>query len=148
MLHTAATCNAPLILMHMQGEPRTMQDQPTYHNVVEDVAGFLGERVASAQAAGVREVYVDPGIGFGKTLEHNLALLRSLDRLHTIAPVVLGISRKRFLGAITGIERAADRDDATALMHALLLDKPVAIVRVHSVSHLVQLRGLTQALLG
>ena len=146
MMTVAADANVPLILMHMQGEPRTMQEEPTYDDVVDDVATFLQERVDAAAAAGVNEIYVDPGIGFGKTLEHNLALLRSLDRFTAIAPVVLGISRKRFLGALTGIEAAADRDEATALMHALLLPKGAAILRVHNVSGLAQLRSLATAL--
>ena len=125
-----------------------MQDNPTYGDVTTDVAQFLQSRVALAREAGVSEIYVDPGIGFGKTLEHNIELLRSLETFAEIAPVVLGISRKRFLGALTGIEQAAERDEATALMHALLLPKRAAIVRVHNVAKLAQLRTLALALEG
>ncbi len=148
MFRVAADADTPLVLMHMQGEPRTMQEQPTYQDVVADVSAFLQERVDAARTAGVRELYVDPGIGFGKTLEHNLALLRSLETFDRIAPVVLGISRKRFLGMLTGIEQASDRDHATALMHALLLPKRAAIVRVHNVEEVALLRTLADALVG
>ena len=142
MLSVAATHGAPLILMHMQGDPRTMQVEPRYDNVVKDVASFLKSRVEAALQAGVSDVYVDPGIGFGKTLEHNLHLLRGLEEFSKIAPVVLGISRKRFLGEITGIESASERDEATALMHALLIPAKAAIVRVHAVRQLSMLRAL------
>ena len=148
LFQVAAEMRVPLILMHMQGEPRTMQDNPTYDDVTMDVARFLKERVDRAREAGVSEVYVDPGIGFGKTLEHNLALLRSLESLTEIALVVLGISPQRFLGMLTGIEQASDRDHATALMHALLLPKRAAIVRVHNVEEVALLRRLADALVG
>jgi len=148
MLEVAALKGVPIILMHMQGEPQTMQKAPTYSHVLNEVASFLQERSDSARNAGVPETFVDPGIGFGKTLDHNMELLRGLDRLAEIAPVVLGISRKRFLGEITGITDAADRDVPTALMHALLLTQNVAIVRVHNVAMLAQLRTLHDHLHG
>src|SRR5215208_7158555 len=98
-------------LMHMLGEPRTMQSNPRYDDVVADVKAFLEERLAAAVAAGVPEEHVqlDPGIGFGKTLAHNLELLRRLDEIVAIGrPVVLGTSRKAFIGRITGREVAAE----------------------------------------
>lgn len=146
MFRVVADHKVPLILMHMQGEPRTMQENPQYGDVVAEVADFLQQRVNLAHAAGVAEVYVDPGIGFGKTVEHNLDLLRSLNTFADIGPVVLGVSRKRFLGAITGIEQAVDRDNATALLHALLLPKGASVVRVHNVQKIAQLRSLSTAL--
>lgn len=148
MFAVVASARVPMILMHMQGEPRTMQQSPTYTNVVEDVAAFLEARVQAAVDAGVRDVFVDPGIGFGKTVEHNLELLRHLDVFAASAPVVLGISRKRFLGALTGIDSAGQRDVPTALMHALLLHQPVTMIRVHHVQLLRQLRTLWEALTG
>lgn len=146
MFRTAAETGVPLILMHMLGEPKTMQEAPQYADVVAEVTTFLRERTETARASGVRTIYVDPGIGFGKTLDHNLALLRDLDRCADIAPVVLGISRKRFIGALTGIDVAADRDVPTALLHALLWTKKVEIVRVHNVKMLSMLRTLSQVL--
>lgn len=96
-----------LVLMHMQGTPRTMQENPTYGDVVEDVRAFLAERLERAVEAGVREerIWVDPGIGFGKTLEHNLELIRRLGELRDLGrPILLGASRKSFLGKLTGRE--------------------------------------------
>lgn len=146
MFSVAAKCNVPLIIMHMQGEPRTMQDNPTYTNVVKEVKSFLRERAYLARAAGVHNVMVDPGIGFGKQLEHNLALLKNLDKYAEVGQVVVGVSRKRFLGTMLGIERAEERDVATTMLHALLLQKNVAIIRVHNVALLGQLRTLQSAL--
>jgi dihydropteroate synthase len=147
MFTVAAEANVPMVLMHMNGEPRTMQNAPHYTDVVAEVRAYLEERVAAARAAGVRTVYVDPGIGFGKTLEHNLALLRSVATFAPLADgVVLGISRKRFLGAITGIEDPIQRDVPTAFVHALLWHAPVHMIRVHDVALHAQLRTLATAL--
>lgn len=147
MLDVVARHDVPYIIMHMLGQPRTMQNDPRYENVVEDIANYLAERTALARERGITQVYVDPGIGFGKTVEHNLALLRSLERFSGIADgLLLGISRKRFLGAVTGITEPAERDVATAIAHALLIDKPVDIIRVHNVALSSQLRSLTLAI--
>jgi dihydropteroate synthase len=107
MVEVLADTGCPVCLMHMLGQPKTMQDDPHYDDVVDDVLRFLEERLAFAVSHGVREeqVLIDPGIGFGKTIEHNLTLLRHLDRFVGLGrPVVLGASRKRFLGAILGAE--------------------------------------------
>ena len=111
MAAVVAEAGADLCLMHMLGEPRTMQDDPRYDDVVGEVESFLAERAEAAVAAGVarERIALDPGIGFGKTLAHNLALLRALPRLAALGPLLLGVSRKRFLGALTGREIAADR---------------------------------------
>lgn len=147
MFDVVAASGAPIVLMHMQGEPRTMQQNPQYGNVVDEVAGMLGERVAAARAAGITTVYVDPGIGFGKTIEHNLDLLRNLDKLTSIGDgLVLGISRKRFLGEITGVQSPDERDVATAFVHALLWRSPVSMIRVHNITLHVQLRVLASSL--
>ena len=105
MAGVAARSKAGVILMHMQGTPRTMQVQPQYDDVVEDVAAALADRIRVAEAAGIarERLMIDPGLGFGKTLEHNLALLRRLDRFVAMGlPVVIGPSRKSFIGALTG----------------------------------------------
>lgn len=147
MFDVAAGHDVPYILMHMQGTPRTMQESPTYDDVVVDVAEFLHHRVETARARGVRRIIIDPGIGFGKTVDHNIALLHHLNDFAGIADeLLLGISRKRFLGAITGITDASQRDIVTALAHALLVSAPVDIVRVHNVALHAQLRSLTSAL--
>lgn len=126
---------AGLILMHMQGEPRTMQDDPRYADVVAEVRAFLAERRRLAEAAGIsaESLAVDPGFGFGKTLEHNLALLARLSEIVTIGrPVVVGVSRKRMLGALTG--RPVDERLAAGLaaLTAAVL-QGAAVARVHDV---------------
>jgi dihydropteroate synthase len=134
MLGTVAALNVPYVAMHMQGAPRTMQNDPHYDDVEVEVKNFLLERVASAYSAGIKEVYVDVGIGFGKTYEHNLTLLDNLTSFNNIgAGQLLGISRKRFIGTMLGIENPADRDEATADLHVKLLPANVSIVRVHNV---------------
>lgn len=135
MLNIVADLGVPYVVMHMQGQPRTMQEAPTYDDVAADVHAFLTERVNAASASGINTVFVDVGIGFGKTLQHNMTLLRELGRFSTIgAGQILGISRKRFLGALAGIERPADRDAVTMVAHALLLHHDVAMIRVHNVA--------------
>jgi dihydropteroate synthase len=128
-----ATC----CLMHMLGEPRTMQDDPRYDDVVSDVKAFLEERLAFAVAEGVPEdrIELDPGIGFGKTVDHNLELLRRLDELVALGrPVVLGTSRKGFLGRLTGREVPAERVHATVATAVLGLERGATVFRVHDVA--------------
>lgn len=147
MLPLAAERRVPIVLMHMQGTPQTMQRNPTYTDVTREVFEFLQERIAAARAWGVETVIADVGIGFGKTVEHNITLLRNMQRFRELGvPLYLGLSRKRFLGALTGIENPLERDVPTALAHALLLDVPVDYIRVHAVSYIVQLRALWRAL--
>jgi dihydropteroate synthase len=124
-------------LMHMQGEPRTMQDDPRYDDVVADVARFLEERAAFAVEQGVapERIAIDPGIGFGKTLDHNLELLARLDELAALGfPVVVGISRKRFLGALTGREEPAERVAAGVAANVLAYERGASVFRVHDVA--------------
>ena len=128
-----ATC----CLMHMLGEPRTMQADPRYDDVVSDVRSFLEERLAFAVAEGVAEenVWLDPGIGFGKTVEHNLELLRRLDEIAAIGrPVVIGTSRKSFLGRITGGRGEGGRLPGTIATNVLALERGARIFRVHDVT--------------
>jgi dihydropteroate synthase len=124
-------------LMHMLGEPRTMQDDPRYDDVVDDVRAFLEERAAFAVSQGVPEerIMIDPGIGFGKTLAHNLELLRRLDEIVAVGfPVVIGTSRKSFLGRLTGREDPHDRVAATLATTVLAFERGAAVFRVHDVA--------------
>jgi dihydropteroate synthase len=123
-------------LMHMAGEPRTMQADPRYDDVVSEVKAFLEARLAFAVEAGVPEarIHLDPGIGFGKTLAHNLELLARLDELAALGrPLMVGASRKSFLGRITGRE-AGERAVATAATSVLALERGATIFRVHDVA--------------
>src|SRR5262249_1187133 len=122
--------------MHMLGEPRTMQDDPRYDDVVSDVKAFLEERMAFAVAAGIGEdrLLLDPGIGFGKTVEHNLELLARLDELVALGPpVVPGPSRKSFLGRVTG-RPLDDRLAATIATNVLAYERGARVFRVHDVA--------------
>ena len=140
MVMVAARTGTPLVIGHMLGTPATMQDDPTYDDVVAEVTVALRDGAARALAAGVPSVLVDPGIGFGKTLEHNLALLRALP-LDVDRPVVVGASRKGFIGHLTGARTPADRDAGTLAAHLLAALQGVAMVRAHDVAAHVQ--GLT-----
>ncbi len=139
MAGLVAGAKAGCCLMHMRGEPRTMQDDPRYDDVVSEVKAFLEERLAFAVAEGVEEdrVWLDPGIGFGKTVAHNLDLLRRLDEIVAVGrPVVVGTSRKSFLGRITGRE-VDDRVAATVASTVLAYERGAGIFRVHDVAAVV-----------
>jgi dihydropteroate synthase len=132
-----ADSDACLCLMHMLGEPRTMQDDPRYDDVVSDVRAFLEERLAFAVSEGVNEgrVWLDPGIGFGKTVEHNLELLRRLDEIVAIGrPVVIGTSRKSFLAKLAGGRGGDDRVPGTIATNVLALERGATVFRVHDVA--------------
>ena len=136
MAQTIADHGAACCLMHMLGEPRTMQRDPHYDEVVSDVKAFLKQRLAHAVAAGIPEqrIMLDPGIGFGKTVEHNLALLRRLDELVALGrPLVFGASRKSFLGKITGTP-VDDRLAATVAVNVLAYERGARVFRVHDVA--------------
>lgn len=135
-LEAAAESGAAVCLMHMQGEPRTMQGDPRYGDVVAEVRDFLARRVAAAQAAGIahERIVVDPGFGFGKRLEHNLALLRHLDRLAGLgAGVLAGLSRKSMLGEMTG-RKVSQRETASVAAALLAAQNGARILRVHDVA--------------
>jgi dihydropteroate synthase len=126
----------PVILMHMQGEPKTMQKQPHYEDVVREVRDFLAERAEYAVAAGIRpeNVILDPGIGFGKNLDHNLDLLRNLDAIVDLGfPVLIGASRKSFMEKITGVQEARDRVSGTVATTVLAYERGATFFRVHDV---------------
>jgi dihydropteroate synthase len=136
MAEVVADARCPLVLMHMLGEPKTMQRDPRYDDVVREVRDFLAERAEHAVAAGVEpeSILLDPGIGFGKTLEHNLALLLHLDALvETGFPVLVGASRKSFIGKITGVEEAKDRVFGTVATTVLAYERGATFFRVHDV---------------
>lgn len=149
---TAAELGCPVILMHMQGEPRTMQDNPRYDDVVAEVRDFLGERAEAAMSAGVRreQISVDPGIGFGKTLAHNLTLLRNLSALAGLGfPLVLGVSRKRSIAAIdTTATDPKDRLGGSLALALWCADHGAAVLRVHDVRETVQALKVRGALAG
>ena len=129
----------PAVLMHMQGTPQTMQDKPVYDDVVGEVLEFLVSRAKRAEEFGVEreKIFIDPGIGFGKQLEHNLLLLRNIDKfVATGYRVLVGTSRKRFIGQITGREKPADRIFGTAATVALCAAAGVSVVRVHDVAEM------------
>ena len=137
LLPLVAERGAGICLVHMRGDPRTMQADPRYADVVGEVAAFLQERAAFAIARGVapERIQVDPGIGFGKTLEHNLELLRRLDEIAALGfPVVVGVSRKSFLGALTGRQAPASRVAATVAANVLAFERGGRIFRVHDVA--------------
>ncbi|MBW8824779.1 MAG: dihydropteroate synthase [Acidobacteria bacterium] len=134
----AAAGDVGWVAMHMQGDPATMQDGPRYDDVVAEVRDYLVARAAEGRAAGVPEVFVDPGIGFGKTVAHNLSLLRHLDVLvGTGLPVLVGTSRKGFLGGLTGGAAADDRLEASVATAVAAALDGAAMVRVHDVAETV-----------
>jgi dihydropteroate synthase len=148
MIGLVSESDTELIIMHMQGTPGTMQDAPHYHDVVEEVLSFFRKRLVFLEAEGINlnRVIIDPGIGFGKKLEHNLQLLNCLERLSELGrPVLLGHSRKRFLGDLTGL-KAEQRDGITSVVSALSLEKNVSIFRVHDVAATRQALAVTKAI--
>ena len=146
-LETAARLDVPVCLMHMQGEPSTMQNAPTYYDVVAEVRRFLLSRVDACRAAGIPAAHLvlDPGFGFGKTLDHNLALLVALRSLTgTGFPVMAGLSRKSMLGAITGRD-VADRLPASVAAAVIAAQQGAAILRVHDVAATVDAVAVASA---
>ncbi len=151
MMALAAERGAGLILMHMQGTPRTMQKSPTYTDVVAEVREFFRQQYDCAVRCGIDPMTLafDPGIGFGKTLGHNLALLRDLPQLRVAdRPLVVGVSRKSMLGKLVGSPRPADRLAPTVAFTALLRERGADVIRVHDVAPNVAALRTTEALLG
>lgn len=150
MLELAAETGAAVCVMHMQGQPRDMQHQPHYEDVITEVYDFLAERVEAAVAAGVarEQIIIDPGFGFGKTVAHNLELVRRLHEFRSLGlPVLLGPSRKRTIGEITG-KPAAERVMGTAALCALGLANGANIIRVHDVPQMVDVARVVDAVAG
>ncbi|MDC7682443.1 dihydropteroate synthase [Asticcacaulis sp. BYS171W] len=153
-LTTAAELNADVILMHMQGEPRTMQAAPHYDDVVAEVEAYLLDRAEAAMAAGIarEKIWLDPGIGFGKTLNHNLALIRATERLASHGfPLLMAASRKRFIAALEEREGdtasdATQRIGGTMAVHLYAAQNGARMLRVHDVAAMKQALRLWQAL--
>ena len=149
----AALCadrGAGVVLMHMPGNPRTMQDNPAYEDVVDEVKAFLAERIEAAVAAGVDEerIWLDPGIGFGKTLEHNLELLRRLGELRELGrPLVIGTSRKSFIGRVDG-SAVDERLGGSIASSVLAAAEGADVLRVHDVAEIAQAMRVSEAILG
>ncbi len=132
-----ASSGVPVVLMHMKGQPRNMQQGPWYDDVINEIRDFLAERISFAQKAGIprENIIVDPGIGFGKRLEDNLAIIRQLRRFTDLeCPVLIGPSRKAFLGSITGIKEPKQRDVATLGAAAICVANGADIIRVHDIN--------------
>jgi dihydropteroate synthase len=148
MAEVARTSGTPICLMHAQGDPETMQKDPHYDDVLLDVFDHLAERVAAAEAAGIAKsrIIIDPGVGFGKTQAHNLALIRGLSLFHTLGcPILLGVSRKRFIGNISGAERAEDRASGSVCVALEGIRQGVQIIRAHDIEEHRQAFALWRA---
>jgi dihydropteroate synthase len=148
-LEAVRASGAGLVLMHMQGEPQTMQAAPTYDNVVVEVRGFLAERIEAAVAAGVARdrLCADPGIGFGKTTAHNLALLHDIASFQRLGvPLLVGASRKRFIGELSDVDDPAERVEGTAGAVAWCAAQGVDIVRVHDVKEMARVVKVVDAI--
>ena len=149
-LEAAAACDVPVCLMHMQGEPRTMQRSPRYDDVVSDVHAFLAERKAACIGAGIaaERVVVDPGFGFGKTLEHNLRLMREVERFSDLGPVLVGVSRKSMIGTILDGAPVEGRLHGSVALAAFSVGRGAKILRVHDVRETVEAVRIINAVLG
>ncbi|HEY6568138.1 MAG TPA: dihydropteroate synthase, partial [Actinomycetota bacterium] len=149
MLPLIRDTGAGLVLMHMQGDPRTMQQDPTYEDVVAQVRDALASRIGAAVAAGVTREHlcVDPGVGFGKNLDHNIALLHDIATFRDLrVPVMVGVSRKRFIGQLTGVDDPAERTEGTAGAVAWCAAHGVDIVRVHDVLEMGRVLAVVDAI--
>ena len=150
MARAAAETGAGVVIMHMKGTPRTMQANPHYDDVVAEVRSFFEERFATATRAGIHPeaIVLDPGIGFGKTVEHNLTLLRHLDQLSVEGrPLLLGVSRKSFLGKLLGSDSLEDRAAPTVALTAFGRELGVPLHRVHEVKPNLEALRMTEAIL-
>ena len=149
MARVVAEMDAGLILMHMKGVPRTMQRSPVYHDLIDEVQTFLRQRVDKAQAEGVcpDQIMIDPGIGFGKTAEHNIEILRRLDAFRSLdKPILIGTSRKSFIGRLLNLPNPDDRLEGTAATVAWAIAHGADVVRVHDVKAMCQVAQMTDAI--
>ena len=149
MIDVLVQYDIPVVLMHMQGRPRTMQENPRYNDVVSDILQFLQERIAAATAGGIpkERLIIDPGIGFGKLLQHNLEILRRLDELRALGrPILIGPSRKSFIGRLTAAP-VEERLPGTIASVTLGIAKGADIVRVHDVQEVKQAVRVTDAII-
>ena len=150
-LDAAAELGVPVVLMHMLGEPRSMQDAPDYDDVVADVHRFLAERIFAAEMSGIpkKRIVVDPGFGFGKTAAHNLTLLAQLERFTDLGvPVLAGLSRKRTIGELTGRDDPHDRVHGSVAAHVIAAQRGAKLLRVHDVAATVDALKVWNAVAG
>lgn len=150
MIDVARASDCGIVVMHMKGEPRTMQANPRYADVVREVQDFFTERLRTLEDAGIdpRRIALDPGIGFGKSLEHNLALLRALPEFQALGrPLLLGVSRKTMIGKLLGDLDMAQRDWPTVALTSWLREQGARILRVHDVKPNVEALRMTEAIL-
>lgn len=144
MFNLIASLNIPYVMMHMQGTPATMQKNPTYNDVVSDIIEWFGKRIPLLEDSGVKDVIVDPGIGFGKTIEQNFELIRRLSEFQVLSrPVMAGVSRKSLIWKTLGITPAEALNGTTALNMALLMNG-ASIIRVHDVNEAAETVSLYQ----
>ncbi len=149
MAGVAAEHGAAVVIMHIKGTPRDMQQNPVYTDVVAEVRSFLADSITIAVQAGVKSenILVDPGIGFGKTLEHNLTLINRLSELRSLGrPILLGASRKKFIGTVLGIAEADQRQEGTAATCVLGIERGARVLRVHDVAQMVRVARMTDAI--
>jgi dihydropteroate synthase len=147
MLKVIKEYNATVVIMHMQGKPRTMQNNPTYNNVVQEVYNYLKVKINYAKNHGVTSIIVDPGIGFGKSVNHNYELLKNLANFKILeSPLLIGISRKSLIGKLLNLD-ITERDVATIILETDAVNKGAKIIRTHNVKNGVQLKKLNQIII-
>ncbi|MDP2637362.1 MAG: dihydropteroate synthase [bacterium] len=134
MIQVVARYKAPVVLMHMKGVPKSMQEDPTYTDVVQEIKEFFKERIWAAREAGIQDIILDPGIGFGKTLKHNLQILKRLGEFKELGyPILVGTSRKSFIGKLTGDSSVEDRLEGSIASMVIAIMNGATLVRVHDV---------------
>lgn len=147
MLQVATEYNCPVVIMHMQGTPKEMQKNPTYSDVVGDIKAFFQERIQAAKARNIEDIILDPGIGFGKTLEHNLQILNRLHEFTDLGfPILIGTSRKSFIGTLTKESSPSDRLSGTIASNVIALWQGASIFRVHDVEECKQALLVAEAI--
>jgi dihydropteroate synthase len=147
MVNVVAKKNAALVVMHIQRNPKTMQINPHYQNVVEEVKLFLQKSIAKAKAKGISQMFIDPGIGFGKTVEHTLSLLKHLNEFTSLGyPILVGTSRKSFIGKLTNEINADKRLEGTAASVAISIANGANVVRVHDVKEMKKVTQVADAI--
>jgi len=148
MIQVAARYHVPVVVMHMKGTPKTMQENPVYQNVVQEIKVFFKERITAARKAGIEDIIIDPGIGFGKTLKHNLCILKNLGELKSLGyPILVGPSRKAFIGAVTGAP-VTERLSGSLAAVVVSIMNGAHIVRVHDVRECSQAIHVADAIRG
>jgi dihydropteroate synthase len=149
MAKVVAEYGAAVIIMHIKGTPRNMQQNPVYNDLIGEIMAYLDEGIAIAERAGIDrdKTLIDPGIGFGKRLEHNLAILNRLDEFRALGrPIVLGTSRKKFIGTVLDIPAPEQRVAGTAATLAIGIERGASVVRVHDVANMAQIVRMTDAI--